>query len=277
MASASKQITRNADIPAVMSDTLSILETDRVSKALNDNRVELFYQPIVRSGSNNFVAFYEGLARVKMRDGAIISAGQFMPFVENTALGSRLDRRILRLALEQLRGNPDIRLSINMSVLSMQDSGWLALLEAASPEVCERLIIEVTEGAAMSDVELTTAFMHRVRRKHCSIALDDFGTGATSFRYFKDFLFDFIKIDGLFIRDLSYDKDNQVLVQALIDISKHFDMVTVAEFIETDGEAEMATKLGVDCLQGYLIGEPTALPIAPAQRTELDQKVVGGR
>ena len=108
-----------------------------------------------------------------------------------------------------------------------------------------------------------------------SLALDDFGTGATSFRYFKDFLFDFVKIDGLFIRDLGYDKDNQVLVQALIDISKHFDMVTVAEFIETDGEAEMAAKLGVDCLQGYLIGEPTARPIAPFQRTEMARKIAG--
>ena len=275
MASASKQITRSADIPAVMSNTLSELETARVFSALNDNRVELFYQPIVRSDTNNFVAFYEGLARIKMPEGAIISAGQFMPFVENTALGTRLDRRVLRLALKQLEEYPDIRLSINMSVLSMRDCGWLAILESAKSNVCERLIIEITEGAAMSDVELTTSFMHRVRRKHCSIALDDFGTGATSFRYFKDFLFDFVKIDGLFIRDLCYDKDNQVLVQALIDISKHFDMVTVAEFIETDGEAEMAAKLGVDCLQGYLIGEPTARPIAPFQRTEMARKIAG--
>ena len=275
MASASKQITRNADIPAAMSNTLSDLETARVSKALNDNRVALFYQPIVRSGTNNFVAFYEGLARIQMPTGAIISAGQFMPFIENTALGTRLDRRILRLALKQLDENPCVRLSINMSVLSMQDSGWLAILESACSDVCERLIIEITEGAAMSDVELTTTFMHRVRRKHCSIALDDFGTGATSFRYFKDFLFDFVKIDGLFIRDLSYDKDNQVLVQALINISKHFDMVTVAEFIETGGEAEMAAKLGIDCLQGYLIGEPTAQPTTPFQRTELGRKIAG--
>ncbi len=275
MASASKQITRNADIPAVMSNTLFNLEATRVAAALSDNRMELFYQPIIRSGSNNFVAFYEGLARIRMPGGAIISAGQFMPFIENTALGTKLDRRILCLALKQLANNSDIRLSINMSVLSMRDTGWLDILESASSGICERLIIEITEGAAMSDIELTTAFMHRVRRKHCSIALDDFGTGATSFRYFKDFRFDFVKIDGLFIRDLCYDKDNQVLVQALIDISKHFDMVTVAEFIETDGEAEMATKLGIDCLQGYLIGKPAAQPIAPFQKSELNQKIAG--
>lgn len=118
----------------------------------------------------------------------------------------------------------------------------------------------------MSDVELTTSFLHRIRRKSCCVALDDFGTGATSFRYFKDFLFDFVKIDGLFIRDLGYNKDSQVLVRALVDISKHFEMVTVAEFVETDGEAEMAAKLGIDCLQGYLIGKLHRNP--PIQSTE---------
>jgi len=275
MTNTKNQITRMADTPAVESTTLSDVETNRVSAALADSRLELFYQPIMRSGSTNFVAFYEGLARIRMPDGAIISAGQFMPFVENTVLGSKLDRYVLRLALKQLSDNPDIRISINMSVFSIKDSKWLDILESSSVEICERLIIEITEGAAMSDIELTTAFMHRVRRKHCSFALDDFGTGATSFRYFKDFLFDFVKIDGLFIRDLNLDKDNQVLVRALIDICKHFDMVTVAEFIETTGEADMAAKLGVDCLQGYLIGKPAAQPLIPFNEADINRRIAG--
>lgn len=266
MASARKPIIKNADIPALASNTLQIHETTRVFDALNNDRLELFFQPIIRSDSNNFVAFYEGLARIKMPDGPVISAGQFMPFIENTELGTRLDRRILRLALDQLENNPDIRLSINLSVISMKDTRWLSILEAADSDLCARLIIEITEGAAMSDVELTTSFLHRIRRKSCCVALDDFGTGATSFRYFKDFLFDFVKIDGLFIRDLGYNKDSQVLVRALVDISKHFEMVTVAEFVETDGEAEMAAKLGIDCLQGYLIGKLHRNP--PIQSTE---------
>jgi len=275
MASPKKQITRNADIPAVTSNTLSEVEKARVSEALNDSRILLYYQPIIRSGTKNFVAFYEGLARIQMPGGAIIPAGQFMPFIENTPLATEVDRQVLRIALRQLSRSPSIRLSVNMSVLSMKGTAWLEILESASTDICERLIVEITEGTAMSDIELTTAFMHRVRQKHCSIALDDFGTGATSFRYFKDFLFDFVKIDGLFVRDLNYNKDNQVLVQALIDICKHFDMVTVAEFIETEGEADIAAKLGIDCLQGYLISEPTAQPNAPFQRTEEHRKIAG--
>lgn len=275
MASARKPIIKNADIPALASNTLQIHETTRVFDALNNDRLELFFQPIIRSDSNNFVAFYEGLARIKMPDGPVISAGQFMPFIENTELGTRLDRRILRLALDQLKNNPDIRLSINLSVLSMKDTLWLSILEAAEPDLCERLIIEITEGAAMSDVELTTSFLHRIRQQNCCVALDDFGTGATSFRYFKDFLFDFVKIDGLFIRDLGYNKDSQVLVRALVDISKHFEMVTVAEFVETDKEADMAAKLGIDCLQGYLIGKPSSQPANPVNRGGLDRKIAG--
>lgn len=267
-------ISKNIDIPALLSGTLCTLEVQRVADALEANRIELFYQPIVRSDSGTFVAFYEGLARIRMPDGTVITAGQFMPFVDNTPLGTKVDCRILEMALHQLATRPNIRLSINMTVLSMATPQWLAILEAANPTVCARLIIEVTEGAAMSDVPMTTAFMHRARKKGCSIALDDFGAGATSFRYFKDFLFDFVKIDGMFIQDLAFNKDNQVLVKALIDISKHFDMVTVAEFIETSEEANIAAELGVDCLQGYLISKPTANPLPVFGKNEM-QKMVG--
>lgn len=265
----------NADIPAAKSSTLCEAETIRVASALVDDRITLFFQPIVRAGSDNLVAFYEGLARIKMPSGQIISAGQFMPFVENTPLGIEVDRRVLQLGLISLDNNPDIRLSINISVSTMSDPVWLEIINGAPLNACERLIIEITEHAAMSNVDHTTAFMHHVRKKGCSIAMDDFGAGATSFRYFKDFLFDFVKIDGLFIRDLAYDKGNQVLVKALINISKHYDMVTVAEFVETSGEAGMATKLGVDCLQGYLIGEPTPKPVALTCETYENRKIAG--
>ncbi|MGE4612473.1 MAG: EAL domain-containing protein [Paracoccaceae bacterium] len=275
MCGPSKYITRNADISAAQSSTLGKHETARVIAALKDGLVQINYQPVVRSRSNKFVAFYEGLARIVTPDGSIVAAGQFMPFIENTPLGTQLDRRILQMAIQQLTISPNVRLSINMSVLSMSDPSWLSVLEATDTDICERLIIEIIEGAAMSDVDLTTAFMNRIRRKYCNVALDDFGTGATSFRYFKDFRFDFVKIDGLFIRNLCYDQDNQVLVRALIDISKHFEMVTVAEFIETDGEAEAAENLGIDCLQGYLIGKPASLPRSPDRMVEMNIRIAG--
>lgn len=181
------KLTSSGDIPATKSDVLQRVESNRVSAALNDDRVTLFYQPVVRSGYRNFVTFYEGLARIITPGGAVISAGQFMPFIENTPLGTLLDRQVLRLALRELATNADIRLSINMSVLSMEDGLWFSTLKSADPEICERLIIEITEGAAMSNVETTIAFMHRIRQQRCSVALDDFGVGRLPFGTSKTF------------------------------------------------------------------------------------------
>lgn len=138
----------------------------------------------------------------------------------------------------------------------MADPEWLEMYQTQTIDVGERLILEITESAAMSDVEITRAFLRKVRKTGCSVALDDFGTGSTSFRYFRDFRFDIVKIDGIFIRNLPQSKDNRVLVEALVKISEHFDMFTVAEFIETAEEAQIAQELGVDCLQGYHIGCP---------------------
>ena len=165
MASARNPIPKNADIPATVSNTLQNVESIRVADAINDDRLELYYQPIIRSDTNSFVAFYEGLARIMMPDGAVISAGQFMPFIENTQLGTRLDRRILHMALAQLDNDPDIRLSINISVLSMKDTRWLSILEVAETELCERLIIEITEGTPMTNTEQTAAFFAQGKAK----------------------------------------------------------------------------------------------------------------
>lgn len=228
----------------------------QVTSALREDRITLHYQPIVRADNHNFVGFFEGLARIEMEDGSVIPAGQFIPAIEHTPLGRALDRRTLLLATQALRQDFNRRISVNLSPYSMADPVWLEIYQAQTIDVGERLILEITESAAMSDVEMTCAFLRKVRKTGCSVALDDFGTGSTSFRYFRDFRFDIVKIDGIFIRKLPQSKDNRVLVEALVKISEHFDMFTVAEFIETAEEAQFAQELGVDCLQGYHIGCP---------------------
>jgi len=245
----------------------------QVTSALHENRITLHYQPIVRADNHTFVGFFEGLARIEMEDGSVISAGQFIPAIEHTPLGRALDRRTLLLATQALRQDRNRRISVNLSPYSMADPEWLKVYQTQTIDVGERLILEITESAAMSDVEMTCAFLRKVRKTGCSIALDDFGTGSTSFRYFRDFHFDIVKIDGIFIRDLPQSKDNRVLVEALVKISEHFDMLTVAEFIETAEEAHFAQDLGVDCLQGYHIGPPIPTLEWPASITSQNQKV----
>ncbi len=253
---------RRTDMPVARSQRLCKQETGRVRAALSQDRLLLFYQPVVRADSPEFVAFHEALVRIKMPDDTIVVANRFMPFVENSALGRILDRKTLEMALIALHGNPALRLSVNVSPYSMGDQGWLDIFCACSRDVGDRLILEITEREAMTDVRRTAAFLAHVRKFGASVALDDFGAGYTSFRYFRDFHFDIVKIDGLFIRDIPHSRDNQVLVEALLNISAHFDMMTVAEFVETPAEAAFVSKMGVDCLQGYLIGKPAATPQA---------------
>ena len=158
-----------------------------------------------------------------------------------------------------LRANPGIRLAINLSPLSMGDAEWLEILAEgtrADRGACGRLILEITEAAAMQDPGQTIDFMDHVRRSGCAFALDDFGAGATSFRYFRDFRFDMVKIDGSFIAGVAAARDAQVLVECLMAVAKHFEMVTVAERVETEADAGWLRALGIDCLQGWLYGRP---------------------
>ena len=108
--------------------------------------------------------------------------------------------------------------------------------------------------------------MKKLQRTGIAFALDDFGAGYTAFRYFKDFYFDIVKIDGHFVQDIHRDADNQVLTEALISIARHFDMFTVAEYVEDPRDAEFLARIGIDCMQGYLFGAPSTVPPWKAER-----------
>lgn len=246
----------------------AITEADRqvmsmVQNALETKRLRLAFQPVVMAADVDKVAFYEGLIRVLDTSGRVIPAREFMGAVENHEIGRLIDCAALEMGLAALHRNPGVRISINMSARSIGFPRWMKVLKrglAASPTVGERLILEITESSAMLVPELVVAFMDELQQEGIAFALDDFGAGFTAFRYFKDFFFDIVKIDGQFIRDIQSDPDNQVLTQALLLIARQFEMFTVAESVETLEEAEFLQRLGVDCLQGYLFGAPTVKP-----------------
>ena len=263
------------DQSAVVSQRLLAREYERVLDALREDRFNLFYQPIVRADAGSFIAFHEALARIHMPDGSVIPAGQFMPFVDNTEIGTEVDLKTVALAMETLDAHPELRLSINLSTRSMRNPDWIKQLEIHDKTVRERLIVEITESGAMSNVDATTQFLDKVRHFGSALAIDDFGTGSTSFRYFRDFKFDAIKIDGMFIRDIAHNMDYRVVVEALVKICNQFEMFTVAEFIETEEDANVALQIGVDCFQGYLIGKPTAEPAHIDQSWSAAQRMAG--
>jgi EAL domain-containing protein (putative c-di-GMP-specific phosphodiesterase class I) len=249
--------------------SVAVAERDRetlamVRDALRARRVMLAYQPVVMGADPNLIAFHEGLVRVLDEAGRIIPARDFIGAVETTELGRLIDCASLELGLDTLAREPGLRLAVNMSARSIGYARWTETLRrglAAAPTVAERLILEITEGSAMQVPEIVATFMADLQHKGISFALDDFGAGFTAFRYFKEFYFDIVKIDGEFIRGVAQDPDNQVLTQALIMIAQQFDMFTVAESVETVEDADWLRTQGVDCLQGYLYGAPTTQPV----------------
>lgn len=248
----------NAAISMRDRDTLAM-----VRSALERKDVMLAYQPIMSAQDDSTPAYYEGLIRILDQTGRIIPAKDFIGVVETNELGRMIDCLSLEQGLMALSETPSLRLAVNMSARSIGYKRWIEMLDHwldKDPTLGERLILEITESSAMLMPDLVTSFMGDLQDCGIAFALDDFGAGYTAFRYLKQFYFDILKIDGQFIRNIHADPDNQVLTRALIEIGKHFDMFTVAEFVETQEDADFLRAAGVDCLQGYLYGAPSITP-----------------
>ncbi|MCA0941297.1 EAL domain-containing protein [Salipiger pacificus] len=251
---------------AILDSALDLRDRDilqRVRAAIRHRQVMLAFQPIVQAGGDRRIAFHEAMLRVMDETGRIVPAREFIFEVEELEEGRILDCLALEQGLAALKRRPDLRLSINMSARSIGYRRWMRVLEkglAADPTLAERLILEISESSAMLLPELVIGFMAELHRRGITFAMDDFGAGPTVLRHFKRFSFDILKIDGQVIRDLDRDPDNQVLLRAIVAIAEQFDMVTVAESVETRAEADLAVAAGVNCLQGYYHGAPVAFP-----------------
>ncbi len=228
-----------------------------VKEALAANRCSLAFQPVFRTEGG--VAFYEGLIRVSDAAGRTLPARAFMSQVEETEIGRDLDAACLGLAFEMLANHPSLRLSINVSARSLADTVWRSVLEdhLGDNEVTgERLILEISERSAMLLPEVVARFMAEMQPLGVAFGLDDFGGGFTSFRHLRRFMFDLVKIDQSFVRGVSDDPDNQALVTALVEVAHQFEMFAIAPGIERQEDAEWLASVGVDCMQGYLLGVP---------------------
>lgn len=236
---------------------------EMVRTALEHRQTVLAYQPVMRASAQDRVAFYEGLARVLDATGRVIPAAEFIPKIEATELGRQMDVQSLRMGLQALRNNPGLRLSINMSARSIGYATFgktLARHLRQDPTLGERLILEITENSAMLVPELVVDFMDEWQPHGVCFALDNFGSGNTAIRYFKDFYFDILKIDGQFVRGIAQTPDNRAIAAALLSVAHHFDMLTVAQGVENAEDAALLTEMGVDCLQGYYYSAPTTQP-----------------
>jgi EAL domain-containing protein (putative c-di-GMP-specific phosphodiesterase class I) len=245
--------------PNVERDALrkeSLRATDEIVTALNDRRISLAFEPVVGAKTRD-VVFYECLMRVYRPDGALAHANEIIPVAERVGLIRMLDYRVLELVVAELAGAPALCASVNVSPASAVDPDWWAGLDAllsAHSGIAERLIIEITETAAIQDLDDARGFVTRVKDLGCRIAIDDFGAGHTSFRNLRKLGVDIIKIDGAFVQNIVKSSDDRAFVQTLVDLSRRLGLKTVAEWVQDEPAAQMLRDWGCDYLQGALMG-----------------------
>ncbi len=228
-----------------------------VARAVEEDRIAINFQPVVHAKDTRFVSFQEGLIRMFDQEGHLRQAGEFIPIIEGTEVGNYVDQVALELTLNRLHADPSIRLSVNMSTQTLWDEDWLYLLKSsgeANLHTTERLIVEFTEASAINSLQETIEFMKYCRKYGVCFACDDFGSGNTVLGHLRDFDFDILKIDGSICQNIGENKDNQIIMTAILSIAEHFDMLTVAEHIDNKSAANKCKELGVDALQGFLFG-----------------------
>ena len=235
---------------------------DEVMLALKDNRLKLAYQPIVQARSRK-VSHYECLLRMIKPDGSVLTAGHFVPASEQMGIVHLVDRFALEATVAQLKANKGVTLAVNVSGTAASDPAWLQnFVEFVRTEqsVAKRLIVELTETAALHHFEENARFVSQLRELGVRVAIDDFGAGYTSFRNLQMLHVDTVKIDGSYVKDLSQSPENQVFVRTLVGLARSFDIKTVAEWVGSDDDAALLQNFGVDYFQGFHFGEPLMDP-----------------
>ncbi|WP_347987107.1 EAL domain-containing protein [Methylomonas sp. AM2-LC] len=231
-------------------------------KALRENGFFLVFQPVVKL-SDGYISHYEVLLRMWGAGGEIITPEKFIPAAERMGLIHSIDLWVVENAIDFLVSSPlqfsNVSLAINLSSLAFQYPDLLATIRSkllSTKLDASRLTFEITETAAIDNIENAMTMMSRIHALGCKFALDDFGAGFCSFNYLKTFPVDYVKIDGQFIRNLLEDETDQLLVKSMVEIAEKLGKTTIAEFVESVETALKLKELGVNYAQGYVFGRP---------------------
>jgi len=242
----------------------------RITRACEEKRLELYFQPIVPIGQTQDAhAHFELLLRMRGEDGSIVLPGEFIPAAERYNLMSMLDRWVVQQVLSTLvhskrRTDQDVpyTISVNLSGTSLNDDGFLEFIinELQQHELSPRaLCFEITETAAIANLAKVNHFMHELKSRGCLFSLDDFGSGLSSFMYLKNLPVDFLKIDGQFIQNVNADNIDRSMVMAITQVGHAMGIRTIAERVESVHVLQTLGAIGVEYAQGFLIAEPKSV------------------
>ena len=235
----------------------------RINEALDNNQFCLYAQAIMPLDARKD-KHYELLIRMIDEKGNTIPPGAFLPAAERYNLISQIDHWVIKKTCSLLKDNPEFLnqinfCSINLSGQSLTDHNILEFIISQLKSPCidgKKICFEITETAAISNLNSAMKFISTIKAFGCRFALDDFGSGLSSFGYLKNLPVDYLKIDGMFVKDIADDPIDHAMVKSINEIGQVMNMQTIAEFVENDVIKGMLKEIGVDYAQGYGIEKP---------------------
>ncbi|MGE4473615.1 MAG: putative bifunctional diguanylate cyclase/phosphodiesterase, partial [Sulfuricurvum sp.] len=239
---------------------------DRLRKAIENKSMALYYQSQVLVNRDEQIIGVEALLRWNDPDHGLVSPGSFIPMAEESGLIIPLGEWILREAVKQLKvwENDPIkhswRISVNVSYKQFEKENFVDMVESIIDEydvIAEQLRLELTESLLIKNTNEALIKINRLKNMGLSLSIDDFGTGYSSLSYLKQLPIDELKIDQSFVRDLTTDENDVIIVETIISIGQKFGLEVIAEGVETREQYEKLVELGCENFQGYLFGRPT--------------------
>ncbi|MDE2136702.1 MAG: PAS domain S-box protein [Gammaproteobacteria bacterium] len=242
----------------------------RVTRAAEDNRFEIFFQPIVPLGAATGVGFHELTVRLRADNGELVPPSEFIPAAERYNVMPVIDRWVVNHALGLLRerarsGGQLPLLAVNLSGTSLNEQSFVdfVLQSVTEPAIANALCFEITETAAVTSLSNARYLMSELKSRGCKFSLDDFGTGVSSFTYLKSLPVDYLKIDGQFVSHVAQDPVNRSMVEAIGKVGRALGIATVAECVETQAVLDELKRIGVDFAQGFYLARPAPIAQLP--------------